>query len=40
VAAAIKDKISDGLDLIEAYKKESGLATRQVEAARKVAGRA
>jgi hypothetical protein len=38
VATAIKDKISDGLDLIEAYRKESGLWTRQVEAARKAAG--
>jgi len=38
VAAAIKAKISEGLDLIEAYRKESGLATRQVEAAKKVVG--
>jgi hypothetical protein len=38
VADAIKDKIGAGLDLIEAYTKESGLATCQVEAARKAVG--
>jgi hypothetical protein len=38
VADAIKAKIGDGLDLIEAYRNESGLATRQVEAARKAIG--
>jgi len=38
VADAIKAKISDGLDLIEVSRKESGLATRQVETARKAAG--
>jgi hypothetical protein len=40
VADAIKAKINDGLGLIEAYRKESGLATRQVEAARKAMGHA
>jgi hypothetical protein len=38
VADAIKAKIGDGLDLIEAYKKESGLGARQVEMARKAIG--
>jgi hypothetical protein len=38
VANAIKDKIDDGLALIEVYRKESGLATRQVEASRKAMG--
>jgi hypothetical protein len=40
VADAIKAKISDGLDLIEVYRKESGLLGRQREAARKMMGRA
>jgi hypothetical protein len=38
VADAINAKISDGLGMIEAYTKESGLLARRREAARKVAG--
>jgi hypothetical protein len=38
VADAIKAKIGNGLDMIEAYKEESGLGARRVEAARKAVG--
>ncbi|MGH8742932.1 MAG: hypothetical protein ACREUY_01490, partial [Burkholderiales bacterium] len=38
VAAALKAKMGDGIDLIEAYTKESGLWARHREAARKAMG--